>query len=184
VLLLFRAPAAAPASTSAAVAVDIDVDLDVDADGPATTSTDGLMLDAPEEVHMTNPMLKRVAKSPGSVSPQPPGPAIRNPNRRSVSLFRSSLSSTKNPLIRRRDNGSVASAKEAGYSGHSRSSGASGGNNASGGDNSGGALWLVAANVGDCRAVLSRNGQAVPLSFDHKVSENTVCNLNGIHLVQ
>ena len=184
VLLLFRAPAAAPASTSAAVAVDIDVDLDVDADGPATTSTDGLMLDAPEEVHMTNPMLKRVAKSPGSVSPQPPGPAIRNPNRRSVSPVRSSLSSTKNPLVRRRDNGSVASAKEAGYSGHSRSSSASGGNNGSGGDNSGGALWLVAANVGDCRAVLSRNGQAVPLSFDHKVSENTVCNLNGIHLVQ
>ena len=186
-LLLFRAPAAAPASpfadsdiaTAAAPAAPAAVDVPVAAALPAAAA------DVPEETLMTNPMLKQVAKSPGSASPQTPRPAIRSANRGSISpVYRSrqlvdynesngGRPRSKSPPVRRRNNSSVASAQEAGYSGHSSSSGGSGGgsstSSSSSSDNSGGALWLVAANVGDCRAVLSRGGNAVPLTFDHKV---------------
>ncbi|CAN0406373.1 unnamed protein product, partial [Discosporangium mesarthrocarpum] len=31
-------------------------------------------------------------------------------------------------------------------------------------------LWIHAANVGDCRAVLCRGGEAVELTWDHKTT--------------
>ena len=158
VLLLFRAPA----SSSHAL------------DTIATTS------DSPRAVSRTVG-LKDGARNV-LVSNTPPQQAVPTKHGRtslaSGSSFRGLLRADSKSSIKRqtksprycRDNGSISSETKAGSSGSSSSSsvGVTGNN---GSDNSGGALWLVAANVGDCRAVLSRNGQAVPLSFDHKVPE-------------